>query len=651
MSLFNSKELEQLRNENEGLKTQLHFITEKQENARYLEELLKRLRKEVSQLNSEKNVVQEDINLLKTEEYQKREQLAEFQRRIESLGEMRDELQSAILSYSGKVDGMENYLKEEDKTKENSEVFEGALNADDEKRPDAEIENYIIDANRRIQELNEQEAELQRLVELRKEELSRIEGEQNNFSAKQGGLYQSLKESEEKILSYEETKSNLQKEIESKNHEIKEHTQKLNSLRNEYNSTIKNLSELHEKEKNIRARLEKLIEEEKEKSGLIKELEEFKLELEGKQRLIEEMEEKYRKLTEESSFKEKELYAIDQSLSIKSTRLSKLNLELISLEKKTEELKNETKKYEDIKNDIQQKFAQEREVIEKLSGQKLKLQEIVPLLEKRKKEIEQSNFELEERFTKMFQKFNAEMNAINKKRSVLEQIVLKKEKDIDEKDQMLFEKIASLEESEKILNMRQAEAESIEEVVKRIEEQRENIKNELLKLDEETIEKKSFNSDLRLETELLLKKKIVLEKSLQELLNIYKDSFSKIEEKKNKQYNELKEYEEKLQSYRDQINEAMKELTQLQANIGSIKVEHEDYKGGIAKMISMKKRLYEEILKQQSALQKYQKIREKLKIEQAIEKNKKIGGPYQGEESKMAEAKGIDQKNAQIFKL
>ncbi len=647
MGLFNNKELEQLRNENEELKTELHFIAEKQENARYLEELLKKLRKEVSQLNKERNDVKEKINFLNAEEHQKQEQLAEFQLRIENLGNTKDELQNTILNYTTKVDDLESILNNAHRIEENSEVTDKQSFND----AAAENEKYIFEANQRIQELNEQEAELQSLIDSKKEELNRIEEDQITYSAKQNAVHQNLNEYEEKIHSYELKRSSLEKEIETKEYQIKEHSQKLSSIQSEYNLTIKNLTELHEKEKNIRVRLEMLLDEEKEKSGVIKELEEFKLEMESKRGLIEEMEEKYKKLSEDSRFKEKELYAIDQSLSIKSTRLSKLNLEILTLSKKSEELQEETKKYEELKNDIQQKFSQEREIIEKLSGQKVKLHELVPLLEKRKKEIEQSNFELEERFTKMFQKFNSEMNEINKKRNVLEQIVLKKEKDIDEKDMMLYEKIAALEESEKILNMRQTEAESLSEIVKKIEAQRENAKTELLKLDEELLEKKNLNSDLRVESELLLKKKTLLEKSLQELLNIFKDSYAKMEEKKNKQYNEMKEYEEKLLDYREQIKETMKELEHLQISIGAIKVEHEEFRGSISKMVNMKKRLYEEILKQQSALQKYQKVREKLKVEQSLENNKKMGGPYQGEESRVGEAKGIDQKKANIFKL
>ncbi|MCK7528719.1 MAG: hypothetical protein MZV64_69755 [Ignavibacteriales bacterium] len=59
----------------------------------------------------------------------------------------------------------------------------------------------------------------------------------------------------------------------------------------------------------------------------------------------------------------------------------------------------------------------------------------------KEEEIEKGNFELENRFTKMFQRFNTEMNEITKKRTVLEQIISKKEKEIEEKDQILFEKV------------------------------------------------------------------------------------------------------------------------------------------------------------------------------------------------------------------
>lgn len=66
----------------------------------------------------------------------------------------------------------------------------------------------------------------------------------------------------------------------------------------------------------------------------------------------------------------------------------------------------------------------------------------------------------------------------------------------------------------------------------------------------------------------------------------------------------------------------MDELVELQTAISMIKVEHEEHRGNVVKLVSMKKKLQEEISKSQKILQRYQKIREKLKIEQSFLKNR-----------------------------
>ncbi len=644
MAIFKSKKLETLRNENEDLKNKLHFISEKKENARYLEELLIKLRKEVVQLNKDKTSFQEAINSFKAEKEEKLLQISELQRRINGLNEINDELNNTIVSYPGHTNNFEPITESSDTSNEISL-------SDDNKNNSAEIEHYIQDLNQRIKDLTEQESELQKTIDIHNDELIHLDEQKNELLSKQSGIKSELSVSEANIISYEEKISQQQQEINEKNKQIAEYSTKLDSIRFEYETVINNLTELHEKENNAKTRLEKIIAEEKEKSESIKESSAFFHELEVKKKLFNDLQESIENLKKENSLKEKALFDIEQTLSLKSNRLSKIDLELLSLENKSGELKEEAKQYELLKNDIQQKYSQEREIIEKLSEQKNKLQEIVPLLIKRKKEIEDNNNESEERFTKMFQKFNHEFNEINKKRNILEKILLKKETDLDEKDQQLFEKIAFLEESQKVLNIRQAELESIEMTLDRLSEQKSNLKDELIKLDQDSIEKKSFNSDLRSETELLLKKKIVLEKSLQELLRIYNESFIKIDRKKEKQFNELKQYEDTLQQYRNNIDQAIKDLEQLQSKIGSIRIEHEEYKGSLSKMVNMKKRLHDEILKQQTTLQKYQKVREKLKIENLIDPNKISGGSYQNEPPKAVDQKILNQKDLQIFKL
>jgi len=237
---------------------------------------------------------------------------------------------------------------------------------------------------------------------------------------------------------------------------------------------------------------------------------------------------------------------------------------------------------------------------------------------------------------------------------LLEQIILKKEKDIEERDQVLYEKIAALEESERILNLRQAEIQSFENMLKSLNEQRESLKEDLQNIDDNISNKKNYNNDLKLETELLIKKKATLENSLHELLKMMSENLYKAENRKLKLNDELLAYEDKTQEIMAKIKDSMNELEGLQDSIGSIKIEHEEYKGNIEKLSTMKKRLNEEILKQQEILQKYQKLREKLRIEQTItSKNKTAGGPYMGDKSNVSQNTNKDNqsKNPQIYKL
>lgn len=642
MSFFKSKELEQLKAENEELKTKFHFMYEKEESAKKLEVVLKRLRMEVSQLNEKKNGIMHEIESIVTEEKQKKDNISELDQKISSLKEMKDELQNTILTYSTQIQDLELTLRDK-KVDFNIPIEETKLNT-----------NEIVDeAKQKISDINQEEAVLQESFEKKLQELGDIEEQKSRLLKNQQEINGQISEAEQKITSLEQEKLWLNEEVEAKKNEIKNFTEKLNLLGKDIESAEANIASLSEKEIHLRQKVEKLSEEEKSKSELVKVLQNLDKELEERRQQLEEAEQNFRKLSDETSFKEKELYAIDQSISIKANRLSKLNLDILDLDRRSVELKEEIKNYDTIRTGLNQRLTEEKLAVENLSVQNLKLREIVPLLERRKKEIEQSNAELENRFTEMFQKFNQELNAINKKRNVLEQIILKKEKDVNEHDQMLFEKIAALEESESVLNARQAEMESFEKQIKILAEQKEGLKIDLQRIDEEAADRKNYNDDLKMETEFLMNKRMSLEKSLQELLKMSNDSFYKTESRKLKLNDELNEYEEKLQSHRTKINESTQELVELQASLGSIKVEQEEHKGNISKLVALKKRLHEEILKQQAMLQKFQKIREKLKIEQALTKNKQVGGPYMGSDAEAApkNAGDVAQKNAQIYKL
>lgn len=319
--------------------------------------------------------------------------------------------------------------------------------------------------------------------------------------------------------------------------------------------------------------------------------------------------------------KHKELLAIVRSIDEKSETFRNLSNETAALEAKVHHLKQEVESFDNLKNEILQKINSEKELTFKLREDYKKLKQIIPLLEKKKTEIKQSNEELESRFANMFKKYSKELNEIGNKKNVLDQIISRKEKDIEEKDQDLFEKIAALEESERVLNLRQTEIESFEGLLSNINEQKEMMMNELKRIDDNTIEKKNLNYEMQIEAELLKNKITEFEKGILNVFNGIEARYHQNSARRSKIENEIKEYEERLNGLNLQIKDSMNELFDLQHSLAQIKIEHEEHRGQISKLASMKKKLNDEIERNQKLLQKYRLVQQKLRSEGLIQVN------------------------------
>ena len=78
MGLFNSKELEKLRNENEELKTKFHFMYEKENQAENLKKTLINLKKEISETNASKNEIKDSLGELKQKHKRKESEVEQI---------------------------------------------------------------------------------------------------------------------------------------------------------------------------------------------------------------------------------------------------------------------------------------------------------------------------------------------------------------------------------------------------------------------------------------------------------------------------------------------------------------------------------------------------------------------------------------------
>jgi chromosome segregation ATPase len=621
--MFNSKKIKILLEENKELKTKFEGIHGKEESINNLNDTLSKLRNEIARLNKVRGGLKESINAIRVEEGNKKQEIEGLNKRIGHLHEMKDGLQNEILSYTSQIDNIESIIRSNNKVlsvREPEEPEFAELEHSNSKLVEkkAEINQCITDAQNKNNKLIEEEAELSKKgasiaidVKQLEEKLADLQKSYSDIAAK-------VEKGNELIDALKLEEEHLRRKLENKQGEISTAEKELIRLKEEEKALLDTIGTKIYKVKEIDSELS-----EKTEIKNILDQEHIKLidEINAKQNTLIQAQAEYKKFFEDIKLRKKEIFDTQQSLSIKAQRLSNINIELMDYEKKYGTLKNEISELEHFRSELLKNIQKEKETSEKFADQNRKLTELVPLLEKRKLEIEQGNAELEGRFTIMFQKFSNELNQINQKRSVLEQIVLKKEKDVDEKDQNLFEKIAALEESERVLNMRQVEVESLEKQIEQLKEHKDIFRNDLYKMEQEALERKNYTTDIRLETELLLNKKVIIEKSLQELMTYMNESYESAKGRNSKFENELSYYENQIQEYRTRIADSLNELDNLKASIGSLKIEQEEYRGNISRLSSLKKKLHEEITKHQTILQRYQKIREKFKIEQTAGKS------------------------------
>ena len=131
-----------------------------------------------------------------------------------------------------------------------------------------------------------------------------------------------------------------------------------------------------------------------------------------------------------------------------------------------------------------------------------------------------------------------------------------------------------------------------------------------------------------------------------------KKRFLKGSEKRVILEKEIKEYEHRLTDLNYKIKESMNELVELQESLGRIKIEHEEHRSDISKLVSMKKKMQEEVNKNQLLLEKYTKIKEKLKAEQeAIKKRRGLTNDREFAPARSSENFQHEKDFSKIFRL
>ena len=676
MSILKSKKVSGLQEENRELKAQVRRLYEKEETVSRLDEILKEMRSEIMNVKNEKSELSLNIDNLKIQLKDYNRTKKEILSEVDNLNRLKNEEQNTLFQLKEQLSQYENKLKDLDSPQgtvsesTKNEIIEAEKIRDNLIAANNKLNEENSKLNNRLHLLYEQEKEINVKINLNKTEFRRINGGdlvqvKDDYKLMEGKI-KTLREAETRLTA--EMKKEIQRlkdkeallqdkitlrmreldqteriTIKQKSTEVKASEDKLLSLivedkrldetiankNKEVNSVTETISKLEDKTKIIKDNLEQLKATEEVKTEWIveinnnlsekeKTLAALEQKLENKTGILDGTEKKYTELSDSLNIKIKEIEEIDYTLATKVSELSKLSADLNTFEEKTARLKAEVNNFEIRRDDRHQELIAEKEEYTKLKEENKKLKELIPLLEQRKLEIKHSNDTLENRFADMLQKLSKNINEINKKRDALDQIILNKEKDLDEKDKQLIEKVTFLGETEKILSLRKEEIESFEDILKTINEQNSLLKNDLLRLDKKATERRNINGDLQLEIELLQKKKLVVDNNLQEVLYSMNNRLKISTDNTVKLNNEIKEYETRLTELNNSIKESMNELVDMRTTLSNTKIEHEEHRGDIAKLITMKKKLVSELSKHQTVLEKYKKISEKIKFEQAM---------------------------------
>ena len=114
MGLFENKRLRELEKENEELLFKINSISEKEDNVRSLNDVLKKMRMEVSDLNERKLSLAGEIESLREQKRQTKADIEGFNKEILNLRQLKLEEQNTLLDYSSRIDRIKNQISNDE---------------------------------------------------------------------------------------------------------------------------------------------------------------------------------------------------------------------------------------------------------------------------------------------------------------------------------------------------------------------------------------------------------------------------------------------------------------------------------------------------------------------------------------------------------
>lgn len=670
--ILNPKKLKELESENEELKTIIQGFTAKETQLKRFDELIKKARIEYGDITQRKDQTAQTLEVLENEKTKINNDIQKISYEIKQLRELKIAEQNQLLTLSnalldsGKISHGDK-VNQLPNTKLNlyKEIEASEKRKDKIKNETIELEKKYKAIFQKIQEVKDVEKSLQTEIEKRKEELSILieshnailEEQQENLNKRSAILNDEEKKNSEetqlRINKLSDEEANLLIKIDDRRNKLEEIEKQIEAKKVHIRDNAGDIQQTVavEESRSIES-IEQLAQEESAKKKIILELDKSisikKSQLEAltedyktKTTLLNDTSEKNKQLLEEIEVKLNKLSELNELVEIATARLTDLDYSLNILNDEFKTLSKEFQNAKSIKIEVENKIIERTNEKKELEGYLKELRETTTVLAQLKNDIEQGSGMSAKRFTGVLKYYSTYISEMYKQKIHLEKILNKKEKDVEEQDRLLYEKQSALYEIDKALSIEQDSAELFQELIKKIQNQWKQIKNIISFSEDKGFSQIIQNKESLTEDDSNDEKLSGFENTLNEMVQKSEKYFNKYDEKRTVFKNEKREYSHRLNELNKNIRDSVNELSNLHNSINKIKEEHEEHRQDINKLVSMKKRLEEEISKYEVVIRKYEKIKEKIKQEQDLVRDKRGTKEQKDQVTRQDESKKI----------
>jgi len=281
-------------------------------------------------------------------------------------------------------------------------------------------------------------------------------------------------------------------------------------------------------------------------------------------------------------------------------------MELELIEEKKKNLQFDKEKMEQLKTELSEKLLKIRDEETSVSNQLNVLRSKVSALEDKKFEIEETNLSMEKGFLETFEKFAEDIKDNKNQLGSIKQMILNKNKELKEKDDLVLEKSTQISEYSGIVKVLKKEKENLEQQIDSLNERKEQLSNSLLLIKENFGSLKIQNVELRAQNEILQIKKNSIEKELTELISKTSIDLEESQKRSDGLTSELLEKEKILSELNQQIEEKRDELTLFQDDMHKAELQREEYSTKISQLIAIEKGFQEKIENYKAKIEEFE---------------------------------------------